>query len=71
MCCEQVNKNITEVFGLGLACQAKGQCCHTKKSSLAKIFTKKKQVKVRSTACHNATKKDPLKNNVFRFGHHN
>ena len=31
------------VFGLGLACQAKGQCCHTKKSTLAKIFTEKNE----------------------------
>ena len=29
------------VFGLGLACQADGKCCHTKKSNLAKIFTEK------------------------------
>ena len=27
------------LVGLGLACQAKGPCCHTKKSTLAKIFT--------------------------------
>ena len=34
------------VFGLGLACQAKGQCCHTKKKiTLAKTFTKKKKKK--------------------------
>ena len=26
-------------FGLGLACQARGQCCYSKKSALAKIFT--------------------------------
>ena len=31
------------VFGLGLACQAKGYCCHTKKSTLAKIFTEKNE----------------------------
>ena len=31
------------VFGLGLACQAKGQCCHTKKSTLAKIFTEENE----------------------------
>ena len=33
------------VFGLGLACQAKDQCCHTKKSTLAKIFTEKNELK--------------------------
>ena len=33
------------VFGLSLACQAKGQCCHTKKSTLAKIFTEKNEKK--------------------------
>ena len=34
------------IFGLGLACQAKGQSCHNKKSALAKIFMEKKRVKV-------------------------
>ena len=29
-------------FGLGLACEAKGQCCYSKKSAIAKIFPKKK-----------------------------
>ena len=32
---------ISFVVGLGLACQDKGHCCHTKKSTLAKIFTEK------------------------------
>ena len=36
---------VVVVFGLGLACQAEGQCCHTKKSTLAKIFTEKKMGK--------------------------
>ena len=35
------------VFSPGLACQAKCQSCHTKKSTLAKIFTEKR-VKVRT-----------------------
>ena len=30
-----------QIVGLGLACQAKGQCCHTKKSTLANIYGKK------------------------------
>ena len=32
------------IFGLGLACLPEGQCCHPKKSTLAKIFTKKCEV---------------------------
>ena len=31
------------VHGLGLACQAQRQYCHTKKSIIDKIFTKKKK----------------------------
>ena len=31
------------IFGLGLACQTKGQCCHTKNSTLAKTFTEKNE----------------------------
>ena len=34
------------------------------KSNLAKIFTGKKRVKVRSTACHNATKR-PVKITMY------
>ena len=52
------------VFGLGLARQAKGQCCHTKKSTLAEIVTEKR-VKVRSTACHYATKQRLIKITMY------
>ena len=42
--------------------KAKGHSCHTKKSTLAKTFTKKKKrVKVRSTPATTLQKKDPLK----------
>ena len=59
------------VFGLGLACQVKGLSCHTKNQPLLKYLWKKKGGKVRSTACHYATKKTHLNNNVFGFGLHN
>ena len=45
-----------------------GNSCHTKKSTLAKIFTKKKKkkrVKVRSTTGHYATKKRPVKITMY------
>ena len=42
------------IFGLGLACQAKGKCCHTNQP-LPK-YLRKKRIKVQSTACHYATK---------------
>ena len=46
--------------------KAKGHSCHTKKSNLAKIFTKKKKrVKVRSTTGHYATKKRPVKITMY------
>ena len=31
----------SKVFGLGLACQAKGQCCHTKTQPMPKYLRKK------------------------------
>ena len=40
--------------------KAKGHSCHTKKSTLAKTFTKKKRVKVRSTPATTLQKKDPF-----------
>ena len=45
--------------------KAKGHSCHTKKSTLAKVFTKKKRVKVRSTTGHYATKKRPVKITMY------
>ena len=51
---------IRSVFGLGLACQAEGQCCHTKKSTLAKIFTKKTSKSANRMPLR-YKKKDPLK----------
>ena len=62
---------VTHLFALnnhfwpGLACQAKGQCCHTKKSTLAKIFTEKKREKVQSTTCQYATKQRPVKITMY------
>ena len=41
--------------------KATGHSCHTKNQLLPKSFTKKKRVKVRSTACHYATKKRSIK----------
>ena len=41
--------------------KATGHSCHTKKSTLAKTFTEKKRVKVRSTPATTLQKKDPLK----------
>ena len=41
--------------------KAKGHSCHTKKSTLAKTFMEKKQVKVRSTPATTLQKEDPLK----------
>ena len=55
---------------MGLACQAKSQCCHTKMSTLAKIFTGKNRIKVRRTASHYAAKRTRENCNVFSFGHH-
>ena len=40
--------------------KAKGHSCHTKKSTLAKTFTEKKRVKVRSTPATTLQKKDPI-----------
>ena len=63
-----MNKSVTYfciIFGLALACQAKGQCCHTKKSTLAKMFTEKKRVKVPNTTCHYATKQRPVKITMY------
>ena len=45
--------------------KAKGHSCHTKKSTLAKIFTEKKRVKVRSITGHYATKKRPVKITMY------
>ena len=61
LCEVQVYGSKFILVGLGLACQAKGQCCHTKISTLAKIFTKKTRKKVPSITRHYATKKDPFK----------
>ena len=41
--------------------KAEGHSCHTTKSTLAKTFTEKKRVKVRSTPAITLQKKDPLK----------
>ena len=49
--CSDQSITILRIFGLGLACQG----CHTKKSTLAKIFTKKKtsqSVKYRLPLCY-------------------
>ena len=51
-------------FGLGLACQAKGHSCHTKKSTLAKTFTEKTS-KSAKHACHYATKERPVKITMY------
>ena len=51
-----LNNFLREIdFGLGLACQAKGQCYHTKK----------KRIKVRSTTCHYATKQRPVQITMY------
>ena len=55
---------LISVFGLGLACQAKGQCCRTKISTLAKTLTEKKRVKVRSTPATTLQKR-PVKITIY------
>ena len=46
------------VFGLGLACQAKGQCCHTKKMSPCQnIYGKKNE--------YTTKKKRPVKITMY------
>ena len=55
--------NCVSHFGLGLACQAKGQCCHTKKINPCQNIYGKKRVKVRS--CHYATTKRPVKITMY------
>ena len=48
-------------FGLGLACQAKGQCCRTKKSTLTKIFTEKMSKSAKYRLPLRYKKKGPVK----------
>ena len=50
--------------GLGLPSQ-RPMMSYQKNQPFAKIFTKKKRVKVRSTACHYATKKRPSKITMY------
>ena len=44
--------------------KAKGHSCHTKKSTLAKVFTKKTS-KSAKHPCHYATKKRPVKITMY------
>ena len=48
-----------------LLAKAKGHSCHTKKSTLAKTFTEKKRVKVRSTPAITLQKKRPVKVTMY------
>ena len=53
------------LFGLGLARQTKGQCCHTRKINPCQNIYGKKRVKVRRTACHYATKSRSVKRTMY------
>ena len=61
---DALHKLFPVIVGLGLACQAKSQCCHTKKSTLAKTVTEKKRVKVRSTPATTLQKR-PVKITMY------
>ena len=65
--------NGVTVFGLGLASQTKGQCCHTETiNPCQKIYGKRKKKTSKSAKYRLPLryKESPLKNNVFGFGHH-
>ena len=61
------HENISSGFWPGFGLPTKGQCCHTKNQPLPK-YLRKRRVKVLSTTCHYATKKNHLKYELMYLG---